>query len=178
MFRLEIGTGDIKEMSRVIGLAKKVIGSLKHEWVNVVHPYLIEHWEDMFATEGSHANTPWAGYEGEPQYAAYKISAVGHLDLLRWEKGGRFERLYPSLVEKRHGHHRFTARESTMKAGTTVPYAGRLIEGGEGPFGEPSPGRNFMAMTAAQKSELTSKIQRSIVQRLDADVLREAKQIL
>jgi hypothetical protein len=62
-----------------------------------------------------------------------------------------------------------------MSSGTTVPYADRLIEGGEGPFDDPYPGRDFMAMTRFQKEQITTKIQRSIRDRLSSDALRKAR---
>jgi len=177
MFRLEIGVGDAKEMSRVIGLLKDVIGSLEHEWRHVVRPYMTRHFEQQFDTAGQHGGAPWEGYGNEPQYAAMKQKIVGHLELLRWEKGKR-ERLYPSVTQPSHPEHVFRADEDSMSMGTLVPYAERLIEGGEGPFGETYPGRNWMRMKRAQKSDLITEIQRSIRRRLSDDALREARAIL
>lgn len=174
MFRLEIGTGDAKEMSRVIGLMMEVIGSLEHEWRDVVHPYLLRHWKKQFETEGKHGGRPWEGYGGEPKYAAYKMAIVGHHDLLRWEPGVS-ERLYPSITEPTHSEHIFRADATSMTAGTAVPYSDRLISGGTGPFDEPYPGRNWQRMTTMQKKKLVTLIQRSIRRRLSDDALRDAR---
>jgi len=175
MFRLEIGTGDAKGMSRVIGLMMEVIGSLEHEWRNVVHPYLLRHWEKQFATEGEHGGRPWEGYGGEPKYADHKMAIVGHHDLLRWDKGGKYERLYPSITEPSHTEHVFRADATSMTAGTAVPYSDRLISGGTGPFGETYPGRDWQRMTTRQKKKLVTLIQRSIRRRLSDDALRNAR---
>lgn len=172
---ISVGVRGEKEVSRQLGLSAEVIGDLRHVFEESALPFMLDHMKKQFATEGAHGGSKWAGYDKEPKYRAYKRASVGHLDILRWDKGGKYERLYPSLTGKGN---KFSVRESgrsRFRFGTRVPYATRLTRGGTGPFDEPYPGRRIIRMRNSQKSELVRSIQRGIVSRFGAERLRRAR---
>lgn len=109
-----------------------------------LHAYLIRRMDRNFQTEGRSEGITWPKYGAEPKYRAFKRAMVGHLDVLRWEKGGKYERLYPSLTNQQHADHVWSQEgRTTMKYGTTVPYAGSIEQDHQGPFGEISPAREW-----------------------------------
>lgn len=181
MIRLTVGTEAFDELDVVVGLAAEVVGDLTHEWENVVAPWFLDHMRQQFESQGEHGGEPWAAYNQEPQYAAVKSSIFeeegvdGKISdfILRWVPGQ--ERLYPSLVRSGHSHHISQFGEMEASFGTSLPYADRLIEGGTGPYDEPYPGRDMLAVTDEQQSDLFTDIQRSIRNRLSDDALREGR---
>lgn len=179
MIELKIGVSeDRKQVSRFVGLSQEVLGDLSDIWDEYVHPWLIEHEEDVFETEGAHGGESWAGYDNEPNYVAYKLSQVGHLDLLRWEKGGKYERLYPGLTQPSHPRHIWRSNDQEFAYGVRLSYASRLARGGIGPFGERYPGRPPIVFTREQKAHISTLMQRGVRDRLGDDALRAGRVIL
>lgn len=172
---LRIGVSGERAVSRKIGLAAEIIGDLRDVFDEDLHPFMLDHMKSQFASSGRHGGKPWASYDKEPKYTAYKIALVGHLDVLRWQKGGPFERLYPSLVDKTDVDHVWKTSGKSARFGTRVAYAGRLNQGGVGPFGESYPARKMLAMTDQQKKLMITTIQRGIVSRIGANALRRAR---
>ena len=167
-------SGEQQAVAR-LGLAADVIGDLRPVWRETAHPWLLDHMEQQFGSAGRHGGKPWDGYHSEPKYAAYKRAMVGHLDVLRWQKGGPFEWLYPSLTKRLHHSQVFIAKPSSMAFGTAVPHAKRLTKGGIGPFGERYKGRDIMAMSNGQRRNFIRAIQRDIVSRVSRETLRTAR---
>jgi hypothetical protein len=128
----------------------------------VIHPFMLAHSKRQFATDGRHGGAPWADYSLEPIYAAYKLEQVGHLDLLRWDKNGRWEQVYPSLTDPSHPEHVYRVGRNSVAIGSSVEHAIDLTRDTEGPFEEPSPGREILAMRGSQRKGLTTDIQRFI----------------
>jgi len=158
-----------------LGVAAEVIGDMTPTWDNAAGPWLREHMAKQFDSEGAHGGKSWADYSAEPKYAAFKRAIVGHLDLLRWQKGGPFERLYPSLTKRFDPFSIFIARKDELTFGTKVPYAKRLTKGGVGPFGERYKGRAIIAMTNNQRRDFIRTIQRDMVARVSRQTLRAAR---
>lgn len=181
MIRLQIGAGNVNQLDTMLGLAEEIVGDLQFEWESVLKPWFLDHMEEQYETQGAHGGEPWADYSSEPQYAAMKSSVFeqanvgGSIDnfILRWVPGS--ERLKPSLTESSHPNFVFRTSDLEAEIGTNVPYAERLIEGGTGPFGEPYPGRDMLAMTDAQLSTLFTEIQRGIQDRIGTEAFREAR---
>jgi phage gpG-like protein len=110
-----------------------------------LHDFLLVRQRDLFATGGSSEGMKWAGYGGEPKYKAWKQAVLGDLTVLRW-KGGKNERLYPSLTDPRHPHHVFDVGSNRVAMGTSLSYAKRLHRGGKNMFGEPMPARPLVGL--------------------------------
>jgi hypothetical protein len=146
-----------RTLSRMIRALKSMRRPLMH-----THRYLLAHLRRQFATAGAHGGTPWAGYN--PKYAAYKRAILGHLDLLRWEKGGK-ERLFPALTDPNDPGHVFEVNDRSVKFGAVHPHIVKLFRGGTNQFGEPYPGRNPFAMRAAQKRELAKDVFTDVLRR-------------
>lgn len=168
MPEITIGVTGQKAVSQRLQVAADVIGDLTPVWDDVVHPWFLRHMRRQFETSGSHGGDTWAGYEDEPIYRAVKLKLTGYLQLLRWDFEN--ERLYPSLTDPSHPDHVYQRSEQSMSTGTSVEYAPRLIEGGEGPFGETYPGRNMISVTDRQRSDLVRAITRYL-----APKIREAR---
>lgn len=176
MVKFKIGTDESnKQVSRMIGLATEVLGDLSDIFDDYVHEWLLEHEEKLFDTEGAHGGSTWGDYANEPHYVAYKLQKVGHLDLLRWEKGGKYERLYPSLTDPTHSQHVWESSRRGFAFGTALSYAGRLARGGTGPFGEPYPGRDPILLTRKQKAHIATLVQRGVRDQFGADALRAGR---
>ncbi len=58
-----------------------------------------------------------------------------------------------SYTKRRADHHVEELTPGRLRFGSSLPYAGRLVKGGVGPFGEPYPGRNPLAATRQQQTE-------------------------
>lgn len=114
------------------------------------HDYFLEHVRKNFATQGAYGGPRWAGYN--PIYRRYKKGATGHLELLRWEKGGR-ERLYPALTSATDRDHVMDVSRKKMVFGARHPHARRILRGGTNQFNERFEGRNPLQMRAIQKGE-------------------------
>lgn len=172
-------TIEIKGVGRVrqaLQASAEALGGFQDIWDEVVHPWFLWHMAARFATEGRYGGDAWAGYSNEPHYALYKKAITGHWDLLRWEKGGKYERLYPSLTDPDHQFHIYQRNQTSMRVGTSVPYAKDLEEGGVGPFGERYPGRTIISVTQRQlmtgRDSLWRRIQRRIGEKIrDARVV-------
>lgn len=163
-------------LTQSLQASAEALGGFKDIWDEIVHPWFIGHIGARFATEGRYGGNAWAGYSNEPKYALYKKQIAGHFDLLRWEKGGKYERLYPSLTEPNHTFHVYQRDEDSMRVGTSVPYAKDLEKGGVGPFGERYPGRTIISATQRQlltgRDSLWRRIQRRIGEKIrDARVI-------
>lgn len=172
MIRLSIGTTGHTEVDRMLGVSAKVVKDMRPVWDGRLHPFFLNHLEHQFKTSGDHGGAPWAGYEGEPRYRAFKKRVVGHLRPLEWDTGGQFEILRPSLVEPEHEHHVFTSRPLEAVVGTSYPPAARLATGGIGPFGEPFPARRMFAMTRGQIAYLLTEMARGINQQVGTKAAR------
>lgn len=126
---------------------------------DVMHALLIERMATNFDTAGRSEGNAWASYGAEPKYAAYKMAITGHNDLLRWDKGGRYERLYPSLTDRRDGHHVWRQDgPMSFTYGTSLPYARGIERDNRGPFGEISPGREFSYVGPTTTSRVSTTI--------------------
>lgn len=156
------GEGDNAEIWMAMGLMVDVLGDLKPIFDKAIHPLLLDHMRKVFDSQGSYGGVHWADYSNEPKYRAYKKSIVGHLDRLRWQKGGPYEILYPSLTNPSHMTHVWVARAHGFVFGTMLDYARRLSEGGIGPFGEPYPGREVLPFKQKQIADYLREIQREI----------------
>jgi hypothetical protein len=170
-----ISVSGTEVVSRTMGLAIEVLGDLTDVWREVLHPYLLRHMEQQFSTGGRHGGDSWPqGYTNEPKYRAFKLSMVGHLDALRWQKGGPYEKVFPSLTDRFDVNHRFVARPSKATFGTLVPHTRDLAAGGVGPFGETYQPYSIFAFKHSQVQEVVRAIQRDILRRFGADTLRTA----
>lgn len=105
---------------------------------------------DRFDTQGASEGVPWARYGGEPVYQQWKRAQGVEMVVNRWI-GGQ-ERLYPAFIEPSHPENVGELRGDGIVYGVTVPYAGRIDEGGENMFGEKAPPRPL-----AQVGEATAK---------------------
>lgn len=137
----------------------KALRNLKRA-LTLTHPYLLAHMQKQFATGGSHGGQAWAGYN--PKYAAYKRALVGHLELLRWEKGGK-ELLYPALTSPADPGHVFAVDDRHVTFGAVHPHIQKIFRGGTNQFGEVYPGRNPLAMRPRQKRELATIVFKEIL---------------
>lgn len=175
LLSLSIGVRGERAVSRRLGLLSSAIGDMTHVFRKSVHPFMIKHSLKQFETAGAHGGEKWPGYENEPKYRGSKKAMVGHLEVLRWERGN--ERLFPSIVARTHPEHVFRSTAKTATFGTRVPYAKRLNEGGIGPFDEKYPPRKIFAMTRGQKKELITTIQRAILEEVGASGIQSARVI-
>jgi len=170
VLRVRIGPdGDgTAAFDRVFAVAEKVVGNAKPIFDRVVRPYVLEHMRAQFDTLGAHGGKPWQSLDAEPKYRAMKAALLGEslASKVLWWSDDR-ARLRPSLVEPSHPDQRWESSRTGAFFGSTVPYIGRLIEGGRGPFGESYPGRQIYAMTQAQRKELVTLIQREIVSQVE-----------
>src|SRR5690554_746527 len=98
MINISIKSGDKALISRNLGLLADQVGDMSEIFEEVVPPKFYQLMEEQFATEGAAGGAPWPDYSGEPRYKAIKKAITGHNDLLRWQKGGKYEALYPSLT--------------------------------------------------------------------------------
>lgn len=126
----------------------KALRSRVKDWTPIednLHQILIDRQVSNFATAGRSEGRPWPSYSAEPKYRAYKRAITGHEELLRWDKNGTYERLYPSLTDPRDENHIWNQGRvpTSFQFGTSLSYASELERGTTGPFGEPSPPREF-----------------------------------
>lgn len=168
------GVGRVRQMLQV---SAEAVGGFQDIWDDVVHPWFIGHMGARFATEGRYGGNAWEGYSNEPHYALYKLAMVGHFRLLRWQMGGPYERLYPSLTEPNHEDHIYQRNQTSMRVGTSVPYAEDLEDGGIGPFGERYPGRTIISATQAQLTTGRNSLWRGIQRRL-GEKIKDARVVL
>jgi len=122
-----------------------------------IHDFILVREEQLFATGGASEGKAWAGYGAEPKYKAWKQAVLGDLTVLRW-KGGKAERLYPSLVDPRSPHHVFRKGSDGVTVGTSLPYADRLHRGGKNMFGEAFPARPLVGLGARSTGRLAQLI--------------------
>ena len=126
----------------------------------VIHPEFTERAAENIKSQGALVGEGW-NYRGEPRYRSWKVKKTGHAKVLRW-KPGSMERLYPSLTDPTNPWHYFRQTKTSVAIGTSVPYAPRLQEGGEGPFGESYPGRQFLPSSSRINTQLATSIQRHL----------------
>lgn len=121
----------------------------------------------QLATGGRTGGKAWAGYQGEPKYAAYKQAVVGHLDPLRWgrQPGG----LEDALTNPSSRLRSWTKSGGKSKLTINLPYIDDLERGGVGPFGERFPARSIFplgpqlkrAAVASAKDKFLIEVQRT-----------------
>ena len=174
MIELSVSASGIDKQVVRLGLCEQVLRDLRPTFDAVVHPWLLEHQKQQFATSGRHGGKPWAPLTGEPKYAGMKRALGASMAPLRW-KPGRQECLYPSLTQSRHPLHRWQAGKARASFGTSVKYADRLQKGGKGPKGERFPPRVMFAYTNAQVRDLVRAMQRDILRRVGGDSFRSAR---
>jgi len=149
--------------ARVLGFLD--LAEVQEVWPEVVaeiiHPWFLEKAAENIDRQGQLVGEHWS-YAGEPEYMAYKLEKVGHTQVMRWDRGGEYERLYPGLTDPMSPWHLFVQRANSVRIGTWVPYAKRLTRGGTGPFGEDYPGRSLLPSTGSLNKKLTTRIQRAI----------------
>jgi hypothetical protein len=165
------GVGRVRQMLQA---SAEALGGFQDIWDEVVHPWFLGHMGARFATEGRYGGNEWADYSAEPHYALYKKAIVGHFRLLRWEMGGEYERLYPSLTDPNHPEHIYQRDDTKARMGTSVPYAKDLEGGGVGPFGERYPGRTIISATQKQLTTGRDSLWRRIQRRL-GEKIRDAR---
>lgn len=123
----------------------------------VAAPFLREHIRRQFDTAGQHGGQPWAGFEGEPKYRAFRQRLDGKETPLQWSRPDLRESLtlpfHPSQVARKSGG---------LEFGTRITYAGEATSGGVNRFGEPYPARPIFVFRPEQERELTEKIQTAI----------------
>lgn len=90
-------------------------------------------------TAGRFGGRPWAGYGGEPKYAAYKMAVVGHLKPLVWK--GRAGYLEDALTRSTSPRRKWVKVKGHPTLDINLRYIDDLERGGRGPFGERFPGR-------------------------------------
>lgn len=159
MLELRLGMGNNDAIARLIGVIDSF--DVRQIWPEVVketiYPFVLNYTKKNFQMQGRLGGQSW-NYNTEPQYSAYKFAMTGHREVLRWEKGGKYEKLYPSLTQPGHEFHHFVMTPLGVQVGSTLPYAASLASGGINPFGEPYPGRNPMRMGMGTRKQLISTI--------------------
>jgi len=149
------GVREVKQ--KLLDLKKRI-----QNWTPIedtIHDLFIARMDKAFQTSGRSEGNAWASYGAEPKYAAYKRAMVGHNDLLRWEKGGTYEMLYPSLMEKGHSNHIWNRTGLTsFEYGTSVAHARQIEQDHQGPFGEISAGREFSYIGNATTSMIAETV--------------------
>lgn len=162
IIEIQVPGDDVQDVRRALSVRAAAIDT-ERIFKETVQPWVIDFVERQFRTDGAHGTGGrWADYSGEPKYRSYKMAIVGHLDLLRWEKGGKFEQLYPSLTDTGHPDNISDIQGSRFTFGTSVPHASDVARHTEGPFGEPSPAREPLAIGPDQRTELFTEVSRDI----------------
>lgn len=90
-------------------------------------------------SKGALGGQPWAGYESEPKYAAYKAALGAPLSPLRWTRAE--ERLIPALTNPSHPDHEWSNTGRGASLNITIPYLADIEKGGRNQFGESQPAR-------------------------------------
>lgn len=153
----------VRDVTRAIEVRKDAF-DFPRIFRETVLPWIVEFVRLQFGTQGAHgASGRWADYSGEPKYRAYKQAMVGHLKLLRWEIGGEYEQLYPSLVNPGHSLNNTEIEDDRFLYETLVPHAPDVASDTIGPFGEPSPARPPIAVGAQQRTDLFRDIRRDML---------------
>ena len=163
---INISIGGAEGFNRTLGLLEDEIQDVDKIIMDVVPPLLYEHMNLQFNSNGSHGGKPWASYQTEPKYGAWKRRVAGHSKRLQMRE--RFQRLRPSLIRKDHPENILRMKGKTLEFGTKVPYAKELQEGGIGPFGESYPPRKIFAFKREQINDIIREIQRAINRSLQA----------
>jgi len=167
---LELRLGGAKDaqdsIARLIGVNNDLdIQEIWPELVNeVIHPWFLEAAAKNILSQGRLVGENW-NYSTEPKYAAWKEKKIHDLTVLRWG-GSQGERLFPSLTDPKDVEHYFRVTNNSVSIGTSVEYAQRLTTGGEGPFGEPYPGRSLLPSSGSLNKRLMTEIQRFIKNKL------------
>lgn len=116
-----------------------------------VEPFLVgleEAWvesrKELFRTGG---DGEWPDYlPSEAGYVGYKKALKAGLELLKFDKDPNSKRLYKSLILPGHPDFLFEVNPSSIRMGTSVPYATNHLTGGSTPRwgGVRFPVRNFL----------------------------------
>lgn len=122
-----------------------------------VRAFLMAQYARSFTSRGTEQGQRWAGYEGEPKYAAYKRALGGGEDILRW-KGS--DRLYNALTKRGDSNQVWRAGADKAQFGARLPYASSLQRGGRGPFGERYPGRRYLALGPRARKRLAELLRK------------------
>lgn len=159
---IQVPDEDVRDVRRAVGLDADDF-DFERVWRDVVLEWIVDFAKQQFDTDGAHgASGKWKDYSGEPKYAAYKFAIVGHLDLLRWEKGGEYEMLYPSLTDPGSRWNHLRIDGNVFEFGSLVPHAAELGSATTGPLGEPSPPRKMLAIGSSHRRDLFRDISRNI----------------
>jgi len=180
----------LDELRRKLPELVDILTDWEHVYDEAIHPHMISFVKEVYDEQGDPTGTSWEGYGDEPKYAAYKAAVTQDWEegdgdprealpdgntaggLMRWRGE---ERLYPSLTRREHEDQINRVDGLEARFGTRVPWASRLVEGGEGPFGEPYPGRPLLTHGERARDELrlaiadtyTTRIRRELGVSLD-----------
>lgn len=140
----------------------KRLGDLRPVWKGAFQPWILDFMRQQFLTQGRAGGRPWAGYGGEPRYAAFKQRLLGHNRLFRWDHRGGKERLYPALTTPNHPDQIFAVSPTRASIGVVGPYA-QLERGGVGPFKERFPARMILPRQARAERGLLGALRRGVL---------------
>lgn len=101
----------------------------------------------QFRSGGAYGGRPWAHYEAEPRYEAYKRALGASMEPLRWRAG--MEQLFPALTSPAHPLRKWGRGPRGWRLEINLPYLARLERGGVNQFGERFPARPILPAAAA-----------------------------
>lgn len=127
------------------------------ECLEPVQEVLLDAAREAFRTGGRSNGEAWAGYGGEPKYAAYKKALGASPQPLRWVPGS-MERLYPSLTNPRDSNHLWRLSGGKATFGSTLPYIAKIESGGVNQFGERFPGRKILPINQSLRDEVVKSV--------------------
>ena len=112
------------EVTEAIGLAISAVDDLSPLFA-AIHPAYLANARRMFSTTGFGR---WPGVEADGlQYQTVKSKILGwwtsSIDVLRWDRFGGMERLYPSMTKASHPQNVAEIEPRRAAFGTSVPYA-------------------------------------------------------
>jgi hypothetical protein len=154
-------TGFLRRLARAV----EVVSDCKTTFEQIYHPFMLVHMRDQFETGGRAGGNQWASLDREPRYAAYKRRLVGNAPILRWPTAN--EQLYPSLANPRGTGHLASSSDAAARFGTSIPHAAQLERGGIGPFGEPYPARQILALGPQRSAALFALLKADILARIE-----------
>lgn len=122
------------------------------------HPAALTFATRQFASAGAYGGEPWAGYAGEPLYAAFKQAQGAPMKPLRWSP--KDARLEPALTSPRHPDHRWVKGPRGWTLDVSIGYLAQLETGGIGPFGERFPARRIFPRREALTRDVMEQVKR------------------
>lgn len=152
------GSHLLKEIRLAIEEIRDDIADMRPIWQEYGVFFAVNYLRRQFATEGREGKKPWAGYSREPKYRAYKKAMVGHLDVLRWQKGGPYERLFQSFTQSSSPWYQEQISKKSFFVGSKLPYADDVQNNTTGPFGEPSPARSITHLPESHLKDFGSTV--------------------